>query len=76
MQRADINNCSTYTVELCKAEKEIVRRRQDIHRTNYNTYLSIPRAIKKLIKEAPIDTQDGICFNCGGKFKDYKRDGK
>ena len=51
MQRASIKECSTYTVQLCKAEKETVKQIQDEYRERTDNYLSIPRAIKQIIKE-------------------------
>ncbi|KKN67201.1 hypothetical protein LCGC14_0463740 [marine sediment metagenome] len=51
MQRASIKECSTYTVQLCKAEKETVKQIQDEYRERTGNYLSIPRTIKQIIKE-------------------------
>ena len=51
MQRASVDECSEYTVQLCKDEKEAVKQMQDNYRDKTKSYLAIPRAIKKIIKE-------------------------
>jgi len=51
MQRASVDECSEYTAQLCKAEKDAIKQKQDEHRGETGRYLTIPRAIKKIIRE-------------------------
>ncbi len=51
MQTTKMTKCSTYTIQLCKAEKELIKQIQDNHWDKTDSYLSIPRAIKQIIKE-------------------------
>jgi len=51
MQRVSKEECSEYTVQLCKDEKKAIKKVQDEYMDSTKSYLAIPRAIKKIIKE-------------------------